>query len=383
MAAPSYTYTITNGTAADASQVTQNFNDILNGVTDGTKDLTVNALEVNGALQCDGHVTLGNGSGDDITVTGSIASSIAIKTQYSYDFGSATAGIKSIYFGSSDAAARGTRLIGATVAADWTLTLPTAVPTAAGKFLAATTAGVSSWAYPYSRVSKAFADTPYTLLASDTHVDVDTSGGAVTVTVPAASSTNSGQTVWIRKTTSDLTAVTLATGVSTTLNTIGEVVQIQSNGTAWAIINRHIDKRWTTFTPTGSWSTNTTYTGAWRRVGDCAEIKVSVITSGAPTSATLTVNMPTGLVIDSAKLFMSGSENISQIGYGNARDNGTAAYLLAVLYNGDTGKMQPFVIDASGTYTSRGSLTQAVPFTFGNTDGLEFTCSMPISGWNG
>ena len=62
MAAPAYTYTLTNGTTADASQVMQDFNDILNGVSDGTKDLTFNALTANGAANLKAAVTLGASS---------------------------------------------------------------------------------------------------------------------------------------------------------------------------------------------------------------------------------------------------------------------------------------------------------------------------------
>lgn len=40
MASPSLTYTLTNGTTADASQVLQDLNDLLLGYTDGTRDLT-------------------------------------------------------------------------------------------------------------------------------------------------------------------------------------------------------------------------------------------------------------------------------------------------------------------------------------------------------
>lgn len=134
MAAPNYTYTITNGNAADGSQVMQNFNDILNGVTDGTKDLSINALTCAGAVTFNGNVTLGNASGDDVTITGSLAASVPVKTQYSFDIGSATAGLRSIYFGSSDGAARGTRLIGGTVSADRTVTLPTSAGTLALTF---------------------------------------------------------------------------------------------------------------------------------------------------------------------------------------------------------------------------------------------------------
>lgn len=101
MSAPSYTYSLTNGSTADASQVMQNYNDILNGVSDGTKDLTINAFTCNGAVSLKGAVTLGDASGDDITVTGSLASTIAIKTTNTYNIGSATLGLAGVYFGTS------------------------------------------------------------------------------------------------------------------------------------------------------------------------------------------------------------------------------------------------------------------------------------------
>lgn len=124
MAAPTLTYTLTNGTTADASQVMQNFNDLLNGITDGTKDLTINALTCNGAATLNGNVTLGNGSVDDVTFSGSIASSIPIKTTFSYDFGTSTIGLKSIYLGDAGSAARTTRIIGGSISSSYTLTLP-------------------------------------------------------------------------------------------------------------------------------------------------------------------------------------------------------------------------------------------------------------------
>lgn len=67
MAAPSYTHTLTNGTNANATQVQQNFTDILNGVSDGTKDLTINLLvcaKINGltVTTSTGTLTILNGS---------------------------------------------------------------------------------------------------------------------------------------------------------------------------------------------------------------------------------------------------------------------------------------------------------------------------------
>jgi hypothetical protein len=105
MANPSYTYTLTNGTTADASQVMQNFNDILNGVTDGTKDLSISALTVAGTATFNGNVNVGNASADDLTITASLASTVAIKTNNSYDIGSATLGLRKLYLGNGGAGA--------------------------------------------------------------------------------------------------------------------------------------------------------------------------------------------------------------------------------------------------------------------------------------
>lgn len=101
MPSPSYTYTLTNGTTADASQVMQDFNDILNGVTDGTKDLSISALTCAGTATFNGNVNIGNASADDLTITASLASSIPIKTTNSYDIGSATLGLRYIFIGNA------------------------------------------------------------------------------------------------------------------------------------------------------------------------------------------------------------------------------------------------------------------------------------------
>ncbi len=99
MTSPSVTYTLSNGATADASQVNQNYTDIINGITDGTKDLSISALTCAGTATLNGHVNLGNASADDLTITASLASTIAIKTTNTYNIGSATLGLAGIYFG--------------------------------------------------------------------------------------------------------------------------------------------------------------------------------------------------------------------------------------------------------------------------------------------
>jgi hypothetical protein len=178
----SLTYTLTNGTTADASQVMQNFNDIVNGTSDGTKDFSINALTCAGAATFNGNVTLGNASGDDVTITGSLASSIAIKTTNTYNIGSSTLGLASIYFGANS---QTVRVLGsASMSATWTLTLPVTAGT--DRYLLQTNgSGVTSWV-PIQRTSEH---------ASNYSFAVTANAGALTITMnDAAGSTPSSTT---------------------------------------------------------------------------------------------------------------------------------------------------------------------------------------------
>lgn len=134
---------------------------------------------------------------------------------------------------------------------------------------------------------------------------------------------------------------------------------------------------WVSYTPTGTWSTNTTYTGKWRRIGDTMEVMIKVALAGAPTSANLRVNLPSGFTIDTAKqIGITGSSTL--LGMGMAIDASTANYLIAVNYY-DTGAVAIRKDDGDGTTDT--DVTQAAPFAFGNTDSVEFWFKVPISNW--
>lgn len=121
----SVTYTFSNSTTADATQVNQNFNDIINGLSDGTKDLSVSAITAAGNVTFNGNTTVGNASSDDFTLTASLASSVPIKTHNSFDIGSVTSkGLRAIYFASSSAT-QTAKVQGPAISSDITLTLPT------------------------------------------------------------------------------------------------------------------------------------------------------------------------------------------------------------------------------------------------------------------
>jgi hypothetical protein len=98
MAYPSVTYTFTNGTTASATEVNQNFTDLINGLSDGTKDLSISALTVAGTASLNGAVNIGNATSDDIAVNGYITTALIPKADDSYDLGTAALAWQDGYF---------------------------------------------------------------------------------------------------------------------------------------------------------------------------------------------------------------------------------------------------------------------------------------------
>lgn len=132
---------------------------------------------------------------------------------------------------------------------------------------------------------------------------------------------------------------------------------------------------WVAWTPTGSWVTNTTYTGFKRRVGDSMEYDVTVTTSGAPTAATLTITLPE--TIDTAKL--TSSSSTQEFGLMSVLDSGVTQYTGAVGYNSTT-SVRPLLNAASGSYTQPAVVNATAPITFGASDSVHMRFTVPIVG---
>lgn len=223
--------------------------------------------------------------------------------------------------------------------------------------------------------------TTYTATTSDDVILVDSTSGAFTVTLYAASG-NAGAKLTFIKISSDTNAVTIDGNASETINgnttttvdTQYEKLTLVCDGTNWLVDERKSDTAYVSFTPTGAWSTNTTYAGKWRRLGDSMQIEVSVTTSGAPDSANLTVNVPSGYTIDTAKV---SANTVFRNQYGVALlDGGSRVYTGNAAYSSasDIGLNH----SESGNF---GTVNQAAPFTFGAGNGAYFNAIVPISGW--
>lgn len=395
MAAPSVTWTFTNSTTADATQVNTNFTDLINGASDGTKDYTINALTCNGATVLKGAVNLGDGTPDDISVLGSIATSIPVKTTFSYDLGTSSIGWKSIYFGSNDSAARTTRIIAGAVSASWTFTLPTAVG-AIGKMLTTTDAsGATTWRFA-DKVLASQTSSPVTATGDETVIPVDATSGAITVNLPAAATIGSGKRYIIKKIDSSTNAVTidgnsteLIDGAqNTTLNTQYESLEIICDGTGWHIIQRHIpstvvDMGASTLTGVTSNPTKgtTNVDKVWmRRAGDKAEFtfQYSQTAGGAAGTGGYRLTLPSSLTIDTAKVSTGGGSYSKQVGTFVGSD-GTAVIVGPVLIT-DADKVGVTGLNDTLTNAEWGSGRLALSNT---TVLVTMNFSVPITGWNG
>ena len=130
-------------------------------------------------------------------------------------------------------------------------------------------------------------------------------------------------------------------------------------------------------TTTGSWSTNTTYVGNYWRRGNTLRGMVTVSTSGAPTAAALTLNLPGTLAIDTAALSQS-SANLTVVhSSGGVIDSGARNGSVNAAYASTTSLQLLYTLGA----TTNAGITQLAPMTFGAGDSVTVTYEVPISGW--
>jgi len=136
---------------------------------------------------------------------------------------------------------------------------------------------------------------------------------------------------------------------------------------------------WTSYTPTGSWSSNSTYTGFWRRVGSNMEGQVQIALSGAPDSTDLSIDIPSGYTMDTAKL-ATAVGNKGSLGYGTINDATGFAYNIQANY-ADTNSIQIIHGDNVGGAIN-GLVDESSPITFANNDTLSIYFNVPILGWD-
>jgi hypothetical protein len=140
---------------------------------------------------------------------------------------------------------------------------------------------------------------------------------------------------------------------------------------------------WQSYTPSGSWSTNTTYAGKWRRVGDSIQAQVVVHLGGVNTtdndltftSAQLLNGL--GLSIDTTKIVSTASDFVS-VGFGGYEDSGTSLRG-GVSATWDIANSRLTINPSTASNFTASSNT---PITYANGDSISFSVELPIQGWS-
>lgn len=235
-----------------------------------------------------------------------------------------------------------------------------------------------------SRLKASLVTTTYQMTSDDEFIYINDGAGSFTLTLLALVSAVNKR-VKIKKTNSSTNIVTIAgliDGVTnTTINTQHECLDLWCDGASWYIVSRFVDSSWKSFTPTGIWVTNATYTGMRRRVGDTVEMKMQVALSGAPTNTGMIFDLPTGYEIDTAKLTSILATRIPNLGSGVFSDSDGGEYALACHYNSTT-TAYPLLKTASGTYaTEVQSIQPTIPVTIASGDKLQVEIKYPVLYW--
>lgn len=313
MANISVTYSFTNGTAADSTQVNTNFTDIINGTSDGTKDFAINALSCAGAVTLNNNTTIGNASSDDLTITASLASSIPIKTTRSYDIGSADLGLRILYLGMNSTHTIALCGPSSGASADYTLTLP-AVTAGTGDVLYSTnTSSTLGWKKDtVITIDNAAGTAGETLTNTDESSRIYTNSAAITVKFD--NTFTAGRIFYIYN--NGTAIITLTANDDATIRlvypkTCGIILcntTTPTTNTSWTGLNK-VTSDWidgsSTFTLTAAFGTTSNRKLMWRREGKNLEGQF-VWQNGTVAGSVAAFDLISGLTIDYTNVYSSG-----------------------------------------------------------------------------
>jgi hypothetical protein len=161
----------------------------------------------------------------------------------------------------------------------------------------------------------------------------------------------------------DTDLVNIANRNTVSINLIGGTLPAEANA-------------WESFTPTGGWSTNTTYAGHYRITGDTMEVTCKVSLSGAPTAANLTINLPSGWAIDTNKI--EADSVFTPLGDCLVRDTTPGSSYVGMVVYSSTTAVRALIQQSSGSYTSLGTVNSTTPVTFASGDFIHLRYKFPV-----
>lgn len=139
--------------------------------------------------------------------------------------------------------------------------------------------------------------------------------------------------------------------------------------------------KWESFTPTGSWLTNASYSGMYKldRNSSTVSMRYTINLTGNTTSANLTVNLPSGLTIDTSRLPNLGSGTGMVLGTARYAYPGFANGLIHAIYNSTSNIAFQYQV-VSGSDVLQAPLSNSAPHTVDNGDSLFITIlDLPVT----
>lgn len=225
-----------------------------------------------------------------------------------------------------------------------------------------------------------------TILDSEDFVLCDVSGGTITVTLPTAAG-NEGKEITLKKTSDDFNPVTISTtasqtidgNISSSLNTLNEVLVLVSDDSNWVIKDRKIPSVWTAYTPTVTGITagggTATITGFWRRSGDSVEIQVAALMTNSSTSSTAcSFAVPAGLTVDATRI---------AVGFSLTGLNSATSFNIASAPGFDTAASYWVPGSSRIQFLEQGSGSVLLGNDFTTNDEIAAYAIAPVQGWNG
>lgn len=136
---------------------------------------------------------------------------------------------------------------------------------------------------------------------------------------------------------------------------------------------------WQSFTPTGSWTSNTTYTGRKRQVGENYEYQMTATLTGSPNAVVLVFNIPD--VIDTSKI--PGYDTVGNSAPPSAKGSGKCAAAsknYQVYFAGTSQVAMAYISNSTGGIAS---VSSTAPCTFVSGDTVNVSFSVPIVALSG
>lgn len=151
-------------------------------------------------------------------------------------------------------------------------------------------------------------------------------------------------------------------------------------GRATQVRDVNINTERKAWTPTGVWVSNATYTGFESRVGDTQHVWFRISLGGAP-SGTLTMNIPSGCTIDTAKT--TGNNARNSLGDLLIFDSDTGAQIPGKVQGSSTTAVALNVILTGNASTAPiSNITATAPITFASGDTIDGYFSVPCVGFS-